>query len=257
MNPTRATPIISAAAVLAVRFGVRIAFSRPNVPLTPPNRAIGAPMIRAAGRASTGASTATAMKVTRAPSPTSAMVPPLRPATSEPTPATRIELPTTIRRRELAARSMATARIAAIGGMRPARRAGMTADTSVTTVPIAKHRAIVLIVTTTGPAGISIPKAASRAFNSLATPMPATTPAIDEISPTTVASRSTDRVTCRLLAPRARSNAISFWRWATMIEKVLKMMNAPTNRAIRAKTIRNVLKNDRPSFTSPCVSAVI
>ena len=116
MKPTSATPIIRAAAVDAVRFGVRMAFSRPRAPLTPPNRAIGQPITRATGRASTGANTATAMKITAAPRPTSATVPPLRPAAIEPMPAAKIPPPTTTLRREVAARSMATARIAATGG---------------------------------------------------------------------------------------------------------------------------------------------
>jgi hypothetical protein len=35
------------------------------------------------------------------------------------------------------------------------------------------------------------------------------------------ASNNTDRVTCRRLAPMARSNASSRNRWATIIENVL------------------------------------
>ena len=53
MKTTRPTPIMSAAAVDAVRFGLRIAFSRASEPDIPPKRARGQPMIRAAGRAMT------------------------------------------------------------------------------------------------------------------------------------------------------------------------------------------------------------
>ena len=48
----------------------------------------------------------------------------------------------------------------------------------------------------------------------------------------------TDRVTWRRLAPRARSSADSRTRCETRIEKVLKMMKAPTTIAITAKAIR-------------------
>ena len=58
------------------------------------------------------------------------------------------------------------------------------------------------------------------------------------------ASRSTERNTCRRLAPTIRSSASSRVRWPTMIEKVLKMVNPPTNREMKAKTSRAVEKND-------------
>ena len=61
------------------------------------------------------------------------------------------------------------------------------------------------------------------------------------MAPTTAmmkASISTDRVTCFLLAPSARSSADSRTRWETRIEKVLKMMKAPTTIAITAKVVR-------------------
>ena len=54
-------------------------------------------------------------------------------------------------------------------------------------------------------------------------------------------------MTCRRLAPIARSSAISPVRCATMIEKVLKMMNAPTNKAMNANTSNAVRKNPRAS----------
>ncbi len=66
---TRASPIISAAAVEAVRRGLRMAFNRPSRPGTP--RASGPPTTRATGRASSGDRPATPRKVSRAPTPTS------------------------------------------------------------------------------------------------------------------------------------------------------------------------------------------
>ncbi len=59
------------------------------------------------------------------------------------------------------------------------------------------------------------------------------------------ASTSTDRVTWRLLAPSARSSADSRTRWETRIEKVLKMMNAPTTIAITAKVVRKIEMTSR------------
>ena len=59
--------------------------------------------------------------------------------------------------------------------------------------------------------------------------MPTTIPASDASRPITSASISTERSTCRRLAPIVRSRANSRLRWATVIENVLKMMKAPAN----------------------------
>ncbi len=56
----------------------------------------------------------------------------------------------------------------------------------------------------------------------------------------TTASSSTDDVTWRRAAPRARSSASSRLRWATRIVKVLTMMKPPTITAMIANTSRNV-----------------
>ena len=66
-NVTSVRPIISAAAVEAVRPGLRIAFSRASLPAAPPRRAAGAPTTRASGLTSRGASIATPTKSPRAP----------------------------------------------------------------------------------------------------------------------------------------------------------------------------------------------
>ena len=57
------------------------------------------------------------------------------------------------------------------------------------------------------------------------------------------ASASDARSTCRRLAPSVRSSANSRVRCATVIENVLKIMNAPTNSATPANTNRNVRRN--------------
>ena len=61
-------------------------------------------------------------------------------------------------------------------------------------------------------------------------------------NPRMAASMSTDRNTCRRLAPTIRSRASSRVRWPTMIEKVLKIVNPPTKSEMNAKTRRAVEK---------------
>ena len=67
-NVTSARPIISAAAVTAVRLGLRSAFSRASRPATPRSRSSGQPTAPAIGGTSRGLSSATAMKTRIAPS---------------------------------------------------------------------------------------------------------------------------------------------------------------------------------------------
>ena len=100
-----------------------------------------------------------------------------------------------------------------------------------------------------------MPKAARSPFEPAATTTPPPTPMAEATKPTMSASASTDRVTCFRLAPRARRSASSRSRWATMIVKVLKMMNEPTNRATAAKASRKVLKKPSASLTSPAAWA--
>ncbi len=59
------------------------------------------------------------------------------------------------------------------------------------------------------------------------------------------ASARTERNTWRRLAPTMRSSASSRVRCPTVIEKVLKMVNPPTNKEMKAKTSRAVEKKDR------------
>ncbi len=70
MSPTSATPIMSAAAVADVRFGLRIAFSRAITPVTPLNFWIGMPSAPLIGAAIIGPSTATPRNTTPMPRPT-------------------------------------------------------------------------------------------------------------------------------------------------------------------------------------------
>ncbi len=104
--------------------------------------------------------------------------------------------------------------------------------------------------------GRSIPNALRSAFRPTAIAMPTRIPTADANRPTTNASTITESSTCRRLAPIARRSAISLERCATMIENVLKMMNAPTKSAMKANTRRAIRKNPSPCFSAfDCSSA--
>ena len=56
--------------------------------------------------------------------------------------------------------------------------------------------------------------------------------------PTIRPSSTTERMTCLREAPSVRSVANSRERWATVIESVLRITNAPTNSAMPPKPSR-------------------
>ena len=74
--------------------------------------------------------------------------------------------------------------------------------------------------------------------NNFASPTPANSPTTEASSPITRPSITTERMTCLREAPRVRSVANSRVRWATVIDSVLKITNAPTNRAMAPKPSR-------------------
>ncbi len=137
-TPTTASPIISAAAVRAVRRGSRMAFSRPSLPGTP-SLDIGPPITRASGRAITCATMAAPMNAITAPTPSttnSVWVSGIQRAPKNipnPTTATAAARPT--RPRAPPAGAGASSRKAAIGEMEAALRAGRMAATRVTPTP--------------------------------------------------------------------------------------------------------------------------
>ena len=120
--------------------------------------------------------------------------------------------------------------------MRTARRAGLMAATTVTPTPTTRQTTTVRASKTSGPDGRVTPKPLSSASSPMAASTPSPRPISDDTSPTMAASPSTDRNTCRRLAPTMRSSASSRVRWPTMIENVFKMVKAPTNSAMKAKT---------------------
>jgi hypothetical protein len=70
-NTTSARPIISAAAVVAVRPGLRIAFSRASRPVSPRSASSGRPVTDASGRTSLGENRDTPNSIRAAPPPSS------------------------------------------------------------------------------------------------------------------------------------------------------------------------------------------
>ena len=138
MAATRPTPIISAAAVVDVRLGLRSAFSWASSPGTPPILAIGAPTSRLKGIAMNGLRALTARNTSAAAMPmTSARLEgePNRPHHSSERPTTAVARPAARRRRVSPDSLTAAARMAAIGAMLPARHDGTIAEITVTPIP--------------------------------------------------------------------------------------------------------------------------
>ena len=139
---TSATPIMSAAAVTAVRPGWRTEFSRASWPVMPVARSIGRPMTFASGRTSRGESSATPRKVSAAPPPMNEIAAlsdfrlPKSPTHMSPTPiASSSPAPMAIRRPRPRCIGTAPSRRASTGGTRMARIAGAMLATRLTTVP--------------------------------------------------------------------------------------------------------------------------
>ena len=170
MPPTRATPIISADAVAAVRRGLRSAFSLASRPRIPASRGSGAEMTRTTGRASTGLRTVVPTKPASVPMSTSGSSPPTKPATSATalTAASRTPMPT--RTFDGRVRSTATDRMTATGATFAARRAGSSADSRVTPTPRAKAMPSDDAFTTSGPSGQGDACAAPQRLDALGDP---------------------------------------------------------------------------------------
>ena len=140
-----------------------------------------------------------------------------------------------------------SSRIASTGAVSAARRAGTSAATRLTTVPVRSEMAIVKPSIGMSP-DISMPMPANTLRSTVTRPRPAPTPSTEPMTPTAAAWPSTDAKTWLGDAPTARSIANSRWRCRTTIWNVLLMMKVPTNRAIAAKISRNV--EMKPSIDS-------
>jgi hypothetical protein len=163
------------------------------------------------------------------------------PSTISPSPTARISAEIGVACRASAdGGSSAPSRSAATGGTRVARRAGAMAESSAVRVPTASGTSTTVSrEIRIGASGRPNPAASNSTPSSLAKPIPSTMPRIDASRPITVASSSTERSTCRRLAPSVRRIANSRVRWATVIENVLKMMKAPTSTAVNANASRS------------------
>jgi hypothetical protein len=124
------------------------------------------------------------------------------------------------------------------------------------TVPIRSDTTIVRGRTCIVVVGRSNPSAENRPCRPFASRSPTPSPTIEATTPMMTDSTSTETSTCRLVAPIARYRPISRVRCVTMMLKVLKMMNAPTNRDTNANT-RSAVRR-KPSacaVSSACCAA--
>ena len=137
--------------------------------------------------------------------------------------------------------NVAPSRSAATGAIRVARRAGERLATRVTTMPSPSATMTVRVSITVLACGRSMPKAWKSAFRPFASARPSTRPTTEANTPIARPSVSTERLICRREAPSVRSVASSRMRWASVIDRVLKITNAPTPNAMNPKPSRKHL----------------
>ena len=188
-----------AAAVEAVRRGLRIAFSRPSRACTD-NRRNGAPRAPAIGLAASGDSIATPMNVTAAPRPT--IEAPLDSAPNKPYKSaaapSAVTATATASRRPASDRdggASSASRSAWIGATVPARRAGRIEAATVTTTPTTIETTTVRGNSWSAVLGRSMLNRPSNPCRPTAMPIPARIPNTDATSPTTNASTTTETIT--------------------------------------------------------------
>jgi hypothetical protein len=139
---------------------------------------------------------------------------------------------------------------AAIGETRVARRAGLSAEASVTRIPTSRATTTVRVAITVPVLGRSMPKDLNTALSAAAKPMPPSTPSTDPSTPITAASTTTERRIWGRVAPSVRSSPSSRMRWAIVMLKMLKIRNEPTTRVTPPNTSSTIWKNDRSSAMS-------
>ena len=260
-NVTSARPIIRAAAVAAVRAGLRTAFSRASAPAAPV-RPRGQPTTAAIGRTSRDDTTATPMNRASTPAPIIIIRSPVaRPSASRPraraAPASAVATTaTTAERRDGAPSAVAPSRTAAIGGTRVARMAGTRPASSVTSVPTSSATTTVRVAKTVSPCGMSRPITRNSSVRPDDSSTPSPRPTSEATTPMIPASARTERSTWRRVAPSVRRVASSRERWATVMLRVLKMTKAPTKRAMPPKASSSPrMKVIAPSMTSLSAAA--
>ncbi len=119
-----------------------------------------------------------------------------------------------------------------------------------TTVPTTSETTIVRVAITLPLDGRSTPTARNSARRPSATARPSRRPTSDPRMPIVRPSVITERITWPREAPSVRSSANSRIRCVTVIEKVLKMMNAPTNSEMPANASSAVVRKLRLSLMS-------
>ena len=138
-----------------------------------------------------------------------------------------------------------------MGGMRTARRAGPTEAMTVTPMPTARETiAGCGPRTRVGRMGGRCRRRSGVLAAGWRPRTPKPIPITNEMAPTMAASVSTERKTWRRLAPTTRNKASSRVRWPTVIENVLKMVNAPTKREMKANAGNPVEKNESAWLTA-------
>ncbi len=242
---TSARPIISAEAVEAVRAGLRMAFARARRPAAPPSLVAGHPRTEASGGTSVLASMATPTNRAAAPTPIASSrcvldsEPTNRPISISASAAPIVNIATCgPKRAKRPGGSSAPSRTAAIGGTRVARRAGRSAASIVITTPTSSETTIVRVANTVAACGRSIPKETNSALRPFASPSPRKSPTTEASRPSRNASSSTERSTCRRVAPSVRSVASSRVRCAIVIDSVFAITKLPTNSATPANASR-------------------
>ncbi len=242
---TSARPIISAAAVDAVRAGFRIAFSRASRPETPPVRAPNHPSQEASHGTRCGAANAMPMKLAITPTPiASSRWPPERLVPSPPSRSSASATASTATAAGTPKRASldggrTPSRTAAIGSTRVARMAGIRLASTVTIVPTSSETMIVRVAKMVLPCGRSMPNDVKSASRPFASPRPRKSPITDATTPITNPSMITERRTCRRVAPRVRSVPNSRARCAIVIESVFAITKMPTNSAMPPNASRN------------------
>ena len=254
---TRARPIISAAAVDAVRCGLRRALSRASRPGLPPSSTPGQPITAASGRTRRDEKSATPMNTNTTPSPMDARIPVvLRPFLKRPNarsakPTAIVAIAPTVRKRaKRPSGSVAPSRTAAIGGTRVERIAGRRLARTVTRMPTRSDTMIVRVSSGRPARGSVIPNASNSDESPCANATPSPSPTSEAKMPSSSDSKSTDRSTCLRVAPSVRSVASSRVRCAIVIESEFAITKAPTKSAIPPKASRKSWRKLRLALVS-------
>ena len=258
---TRARPIISDAAVDAVRCGLRIEFSRASSPAAPPTLSAGQPSTCAIGTMSCDEKNATPRKTNSAPTPIANRTGPVpwmtnRPSRTRANPSSPSAADAGVRHRaRRPGGSVTPSRTAAIGGTRVALMAGLKLAITVTRMPTTSATTIVLDCSRRPAFGSVNPNLPNSQNRSLASPRPRKRPITDASTAITIDSISTARRIWRRDAPIVRSVANSRVRCAIVIESELAITKEPTKSAIPPKASRNVCRkstNEVVSFAAWC-----